>query len=124
METMDKKILLVEDNLINIKVTKLFLKECGYANVLLAQSGREALALFSPDITLVMLDIGLPDISGILVCRQLRYLLNGKPLPIIGYTAFGSQTEKECIAAGMDDFLAKPIHLPELKAMIQRYLGA
>jgi CheY-like chemotaxis protein len=121
---MDKKILLVEDNLINIKVTKLFLKECGYANVLLAQSGREALALFSPDITLVMLDIGLPDISGILVCRQLRYLLNGKPLPIIGYSAFGKYSEQECIAAGMNDFLAKPVHLPELKTIIQRHLEA
>jgi CheY-like chemotaxis protein len=117
------KILLVEDNEINIRVAKLHLSDCGYTDILIARSGQQALELFSCDLGLVLLDIGLPDISGLEVCRKMRRLLKGKPLPIIAYTATADSDISKYEKAGIDNFLVKPVMLNEFKSMIQRYLN-
>jgi CheY-like chemotaxis protein len=116
---MKPKILLVEDTEINIRVAKLHFERCDITNIVIARSGREALALFSNKYSLVLLDIGLPDMSGTLVCRQMRNVLEGKPMPIIAYTAFQDFSKKECIEAGLDDYLLKPVMFEDFKAMVE-----
>lgn len=118
----EAKILIVEDNEINIRIAQLFLKECGYDDVLIARNGKEALAMFSEEISLVLLDIGLPDISGTLVCKKIRKRLKEKSLPIIAYTATGDLESEKLHQAGIDDYLVKPTMLKDFKLMIERYL--
>jgi CheY-like chemotaxis protein len=119
----NRTILLVEDNEINIRVATLYLNEFGYTNVVIARTGEEALTLFSDKIALVILDIGLPDMSGIAICQKLRERVDKKLCPIIAYTAIGDQNAKELTAAGFDDCLIKPVMMEEFKSMIQRYLN-
>lgn len=125
MDTVSKKphILVVDDNLINIKVTTLLLKEYGYHSVDVAHNGQQALDLFLNGFDLILLDIGLPDISGLDVCRIMREKLNGKKLPIVVLTAHGDQIKQECLDAGADAFLAKPIDIHGLVSAIKKLIN-
>lgn len=114
------KILLIEDNEINIHVATLLLNECGIKNILIAKNAKEAMKYFSSDIDLVILDIGLPDMSGIEVCKKMRKILKGKPLPIIACTA--SDSQEECLSAGFNDFILKPITMDDLEEIIDVFL--
>jgi CheY-like chemotaxis protein len=115
------KVLLVEDNEINIIVATWLLEECGIQHIVVAHNGTEVLNLLSYEFDLVLLDIGLPDMSGIEVCRQMRKNLKGKPLPIIACTA--NETNREaCLEAGMNDFILKPITTLVLKTVIQKFI--
>lgn len=116
------QILLVEDNLINIMATQLLLARFGYKNTTTAVTGAQALALFSPKYDLVILDIGLPDISGTEVCQKMRELLGGKTIPIIACTAFGTSIKDNCLEAGMDDCLIKPLEKNKFRATMERWL--
>lgn len=115
------KILVVEDNLINSRVMTLLLQECGIKHIVLAENGKEALASFSSDFNMAILDIGLPDISGIELCRSMRATLNGKPMPIIACTADHSN-EQACKKAGFTDYIVKPINLNIMQRIIRTYL--
>lgn len=118
------QILLVEDNRINVMATQLLLARFGYKNTTTAVTGAEALALFSPKFDLVILDIGLPDISGTEVCQKMRELLGGKTLPIIACTAFGISVRENCLEAGMDDCLIKPLEKNKFRETMEHWLNA
>ena len=121
-ERLPWRILLVEDNAINQKVALLLLERMGYlADV--AGSGREALeALERQRYDLVLMDIQMPEMDGLEATRRIRAEHPPERQPhIIALTAnvLGAQREA-CLAAGMDDFLAKPITLADLQTALLR----
>lgn len=117
-----KKILLVEDNAINIKVAlKIFEKLDVIVQV--ATNGLEAIERANEiDFDLVFMDVQMPIMNGIEASRTLRK--QGYEVPIIAMTA-NAMTEhrNECMAAGMNDFLSKPINLNSLRVIVEKYLS-
>lgn len=115
-------ILLVEDN----KLIRLCM--CRYIHelnctVVTAEDGEEALERYhssQPDI--ILLDIQLPKISGIDVCRTIREEEKNNRLPIVALTGFGDIVEDVCRDAGVDDFFVKPIEPDVLKQLLHRWL--
>src|SRR5258708_18430347 len=96
--------------------------------VRLASNGREALALAGRGtFDLMLLDVHMPELDGIEVVRGIRERARvaGGHLPVIALTARSRQEDRErCLAAGMDDFLTKPIRPAELLAAIDRLAPA
>jgi len=86
-----------------------------------AATGREALARLSAhDIDVVLLDLKLPDMSGLDICRMLRSRLGGGYLPILMLTGLASEEERVAgFAAGADDYITKPFSPMELLARVQ-----
>lgn len=119
-QVLDCYILLVEDNELNQKVAQLMLKELG-CEVRIASDGSQALALLNEtEFNLVLMDLSLPDMSGIEVVKIMR--LNGCELPIIGLTAFAQADDLQaCLEAGMDDVLIKPLKLNRLKGALSQF---
>lgn len=115
-------ILLVEDIELNVIVARSVLEKLGNS-VEVAMNGHDALAMFDPDeFDLVLLDIQLPDMSGLDIARELRERYAGQMLPpLIALTANVLKDKKEYLEAGMDDVLSKPLSVPALTKMIQHY---
>ena len=116
-----EKVLIVEDNFLNYQVLKIFLDKLE-ANILWAKNGLEAITLFSQhsDILLILMDINMPEMDGITATREIRKL--NACVPIIFQTAYASEeNEKECIAAGGNDFLTKPIKSKLLISTLKKY---
>ncbi|XDD43678.1 ATP-binding protein [Leptospira sp. WS60.C2] len=117
------KILVADDDSINLKVTSMFLKKLGY-RAQLAENGARALESVkteTPD--LIFLDVQMPDMNGIQVTREIRKNKNLAKQPvIIALTANVMEEEKErCLQSGMDDFMTKPLLLQELVYMIKKW---
>lgn len=119
-------VLLVEDNLINQKVALHQLSRLGYvAHV--ASNGEEALkALALHDYALVLMDCQMPLLDGFEATRRIRAAerANGSlRLPVVAMTANAAEGDRErCLAAGMDDYLAKPIVRETLAALLRHYV--
>ena len=118
-------ILLVEDNLTNQKLATLLLKKQGH-QVSVAENGAIALEkLATSDFDLVLMDCQMPVLDGFETTRQLRHhaKVRNPAIPVIAMTANAMEGDREiCLAAGMDDYLTKPINQRELLAKIARYL--
>jgi two-component system, OmpR family, KDP operon response regulator KdpE len=110
-------ILLVEDDRSMARIVSAALKARGYT-VIPAATGKAALALAEKDNpSVVLLDLGLPDIDGIDVCRQLR---TWSTVPIIVVTADGADERKvAALDEGADDYVTKPFSTPELLARVR-----
>jgi len=117
--TIKPKILIVEDNLINQKVAQLFLENLGY-EADIAANGQQALAIFNRGYALILMDLGLPDMDGIEITKKIRE--RDKHIPIIACTASGENYKAKCLAAGMNDFIIKPILLDTLKTLLAKFL--
>ncbi|SFN52114.1 aerobic respiration two-component sensor histidine kinase ArcB [Xenorhabdus japonica] len=117
-------ILLVEDIELNVIVARSVLEKLGNS-VDVAMNGHDALAMFDPDeYDLVLLDIQLPDMTGLDIARQLHQRYSSQSLPpLIALTANVLKDKKEYLDAGMDDVLNKPLSVKELTAVIERYWG-
>ncbi len=117
------KILLAEDNETNVIVVKDYLESRGY-EVVVAHDGREAFSKAEeilPDI--ILMDIQMPHVNGFEATRRLRADPRFASVPIIALTAFAMPGDRErCLAAGMNEYLSKPVKLKELKQMIERFL--
>ncbi|EPG6563196.1 aerobic respiration two-component sensor histidine kinase ArcB [Morganella morganii] len=117
-------ILLVEDIELNVVVARSVLEKLGNT-VDVAMNGRDALAMFSPEeYDLVLLDIQLPDMSGLDIARELhqRYPADDLP-PLVALTANVLKDKKEYLDAGMDDVLSKPLAVGALTQMIAKFWG-
>jgi CheY-like chemotaxis protein len=124
------RILLCEDNEINQKVAARILKQLGYLCDL-AVNGREALEVLDRrHYDLVFMDMMMPEMDGLSATRAIRERQkDGAAHPnynsrilIIAMTAHAQQSDREsCIAAGMDDYLAKPIRLADVRGAIERW---
>lgn len=122
--THPERILLAEDNVVNQKVALRMLTHLGYRADVVA-NGLEVLAAFArQDYDIVLLDLQMPEMDGLEAARHLRTqpLRLGAPRPwIVALTANAMQGDREsCLAAGMDDYLCKPINPTELAAALAR----
>ncbi len=118
--------LVVEDNAVNQRVIEAMLAKRGYA-VELAGNGREALTLLSVrSYALVFMDCQMPEMDGYAATAAIRAREQGTSrLPIVAMTAHAMKGDRErCLAAGMDDYLSKPLRPEELDAALERWLGA
>lgn len=123
-----RRVLLVEDNLVNRRVVATMLERLGLA-VASAEDGREAVDLITrgdpPE--LVLMDCQMPVMDGYEATRYLRQweTEQGQPhLPIVALTANAFEEDrKRCLAAGMDDFMSKPVRMRELHDMLEKWLA-
>ncbi|MBA3751004.1 MAG: response regulator [Nitrosopumilus sp.] len=111
-------ILLIDDNPINLKISSIQLKDLGFNDIVIAKNALEALELMDESISLVLLDIGLPDINGLDLCTMLRKKVNYKKLPIIAVTAFTDNIHEKCTLADIDDVINKPVDMNILSATL------
>jgi len=119
------KILLVEDNQVNLLVAKTMLLKLGY-QVDTALNGVEALEKYKKmRYDLILMDCQMPEMDGYEASRQIRILEKDKDhMPIIALTANAlKESKEECFEAGMDDFATKPIKMDILKEVIERVLN-
>jgi len=118
------RILVVEDNELNQKVTMRQLIACGY-QADLAVNGKLGLQCWRDgDYALILSDLHMPEMDGYDLAREIRRAENaGRHVPIVAFTANADKNEAEhCHAAGMDDCLTKPVQLPALKAVLQKWI--
>jgi PAS domain S-box-containing protein len=120
------EILVAEDNEFNTQLLEQLLVRRGH-RVRVANNGRAALALVEEGAhDLLLLDVHMPELDGFQVAQSVRERERaaGGHLPIIALTARSRREDRErCLAAGMDDFLAKPIQAADLWAAIDRVVG-
>lgn len=120
---MEKKILIVEDDLDSLKLIGLMLQRQGY-EIVGASSGEQALAeaeRAEPD--LVVLDVMMPGLDGLQVCRRLRRNPRTAYVPVIMFSAKALTVDKAAgFDAGADEYLTKPIHPVELLACVEELL--
>jgi len=116
------RVLLVEDNPTNQKLTRIMLEKAGY-EVITAENGEQALDVLNeqtPDV--VLMDVQMPVMDGFTAARKIR---EGKPwrdLPIIALTAHALKGDRErCVEAGMNDYVSKPLRKAKLLDMVRRW---
>lgn len=115
-------VLLVEDIELNVIVARSVLEKLGNS-VDVAMTGKEALEKFTPgEYDLLLLDIQLPDMTGLDISRELNARFGKADLPpLVALTANVLKDKKEYLDAGMDDVLSKPLAVPALMAVIQKF---
>lgn len=118
-------ILLVEDHMINQEVALLLLKAIGF-DCHIANNGRHALELMQRiPYALVFMDCQMPELDGFEATRAIRKseIRTGKHIPIIAMTAHAIEGSREqCLAAGMDDYISKPIDSERLQQLTDKWL--
>jgi PAS domain S-box-containing protein len=118
-------ILIAEDVRTNLVLLKLLIgKMYPMARFIEAHNGHETLRLArecSPD--LIFMDVQMPEMDGLEATQKIRALEEGRRVPIIALTAGALKEEREkCLAAGMDEFLTKPIEKEKIRAVLMKYL--
>ena len=118
------RILLVEDNETIRRAFAILLEESGYG-VLQAGSGHEALDICRAELPdLVLMDLGLPDLSGLEVTRRLKADPATRHVVFVAVTGRALETDQEaCFAAGCTGYITKPIDTRALLERIPEYLG-
>ncbi len=115
------RILLVEDNLVNRRVATALLEKLNYS-VFTAEHGQAALSVLATTaVDAVLMDVQMPGMDGLEATRIIRRQEEdtGRHLPIVALTAHAMKGDREvCIAAGMDDYLTKPVRAAELREML------
>ena len=119
----DARILVVEDDKINQRVITLMLQRLGL-QCHVVPDGQAALnALEAGTWDLVFMDVQLPGIDGLETTRRARLMLGERELPIVALTANARAEDRAaCLAAGMDDFITKPVRSDTLQACLVRWL--
>jgi two-component system cell cycle response regulator DivK len=116
-------ILVVEDNLKNLKLIRAVLEFSGY-DVIEATSGEEGVKLageVSPD--LILMDLQLPGIDGAEALRQIRSAQDGPAVPVVAVTAFAMTDDRDrAFASGFDGYLEKPISVRALPQQVREFL--
>ena len=117
------KILVIEDNVAIQKGTEGALHWFG-CKVDIVSCGYEALEKNILNYDLILLDMGLPDISGIEVCKKIRSRYRNLSIPpIIAYSAGVKTTTQECHDAGINECVTKPLLLDGFASLLKRYLN-
>ena len=124
-----RNILVVEDDIRNVyALTSIF--EPHGVHVRIARNGREALAALdeaahqlSSPVDLVLMDVMMPEMDGLTATREIRSQPWGRSLPIIALTAKAmAQDQQECLAAGANDYLAKPLDVDKLLSLVRVWM--
>jgi two-component system, cell cycle response regulator DivK len=117
-----KKVLIVEDNELNLKLLNDILEYHGYS-ILTTGRGETALEIarqYHPD--LILMDIQLPDITGMEAARRLKADEQTRAIPIVAVTAFAMSGDRAMIlASGCDDYVARPLNVVEFLKLVERY---
>ncbi len=120
------RILVVEDNEVNQKLTVRQLRLFGYENVTVAGDGLEALEVLAHEaFDLILMDVHMPNLDGLQTTRRIRRHDAGeRRIPIIAMTANALADDvEECLAAGMDDHIGKPVSIAVLREKIARWIA-
>lgn len=118
----NKKLLIVEDDIYNVEYLKELLYETNLT-ILTAQNGKQTLQIFeaTPYIDLVLMDIRLPDVNGLTLTKILKK--SNPKLIVIAQTAYASSKDiQDCIDAGCNSYIAKPINQEKLLTLLEQYL--
>jgi two-component system cell cycle response regulator DivK len=120
-----KLVMIVEDNDLNLKLFRDLLEAHGYATI----QTRDGFAVLEmarqnkPD--LILMDIQLPEVSGLEITSWLKADAELKKIPIIAVTAFAMRGDEEKIrAGGCDDYMSKPIAVHHFVSLVKKYLEA
>lgn len=120
---MSKNVFIIDDEVDVVEVVQMLLEAEGY-NVFKAFNGKEALTLLeetTPD--LVILDIMMPEMDGLEVCKRMRKINKMKDIPIVMFSAkLSAVDKKESFDAGADGFITKPFNTKGFIASIRTYL--
>ncbi|MEJ8302480.1 ATP-binding protein [Saccharibacillus sacchari] len=121
-------VLVAEDNAVNGRVIRMQLKKLGVNSVEVAENGQAAVDAFrSGSYALILMDKQMPVMDGTEAARAIREIEQNemrKPVPIVALTGEATESEREaCFAAGMNDFLSKPINMDTLKAVLQKWVS-
>lgn len=121
-ENETRRILLVEDNIVNQKVILSMLSKAGH-DVMTAADGAQSIELFeSHHFDMILMDIQMPVMSGLDAAKKIRLLekKSDSHIPIVALTANAMKGDREiCLAAGMDEYLPKPVQRDQLFEMIE-----
>ncbi|SRR5258708_2831739 len=119
-----KRILIVEDNELNMRLLNDVLEAHGY-DIRQSAEGKPVLALtrqFRPH--LILMDIQLPDISGLDACRELKADPETRDIPVVAVTAFAmAGDESKARAAGCEGYITKPIRLSEFLETVEQFMA-
>lgn len=113
-------ILIVDDEYLTTEMLSTFLNIIGHSSreAFTAHQAWERLAFETPDA--ILLDIMLPDMNGLEMCRQLRQHYGAEELPILMISAIAPPRREEATACGANGYLEKPIRLADLRAALER----
>ena len=119
-----KRLLLVEDNLINQKVMLGILRALGFRNVRVANDGVQAISLVLSSLSmfdLILMDINMPYLDGHDATTEIRKC--GHNMPIVAMTAYAMKGDREqCLEKGMDDYIPKPVNRNILIKVLLKWL--
>ena len=124
-----RRILVVEDDVRNVFSLTSILEPYG-ATVQIARNGREAIQALerasqgaAPPVDLVLMDVMMPEMDGLTATREIRQRLRLKSLPIIALTAKAmANDQQQCLAAGANDYLAKPLKVDKLLSLVRVWM--
>lgn len=119
----DREILIIEDNLKNLKLIRDVLQFHGYTTYE-AESGEDGIELaLKQSPALILMDVSLPGIDGSAAMKLLKSDARTQHTPIVALTAFAMKGDRErLLAEGFDGYIAKPINIKEIPALIEQYL--
>jgi CheY-like chemotaxis protein len=114
-------VLLAEDNAVNQKVARRLLANIGYEPDIVGDGLRAIEALEKTDYDVVLMDVQMPELDGLEATRRIRARWPDRPVHIIAMTANAMAGDRDaCLAAGMNDYVSKPIRPPELAAALAK----
>ncbi|HEX3008412.1 MAG TPA: response regulator [Bacteroidales bacterium] len=119
----ERTILIGEDEMVNLKLLEMILLKTK-VKVLHGRNGQEVIQLFesNPDVSLILMDIKMPDMDGIEAAQAIRKIHSS--VPIIAQTAYALEDEKNrCFEAGFNDYITKPINRKQLLSLIESYFS-
>ena len=120
---MQNKVLIVEDNELNMKLFDDLLSAHGYQTFKTRDGSRVLELARQHKPNLILMDIQLPEVSGLEVTRQLKKEDNLKHIPVVAVTAFAMKGDEEKIRqSGCEDYISKPISITEFIKVVQKYL--
>jgi CheY-like chemotaxis protein len=118
------RILLAEDNPVNQKLARFAIQKMGHSIVMVNNGLRAVKTSATGEFDLILMDLQMPEMDGFEATARIREAerSTGRHTPIVAMTAHAMHGDREqCLRAGMDDYLAKPIDLQALARMIERY---
>jgi CheY-like chemotaxis protein len=119
-----RKVLVVDDDARNIFALTSVLENHGM-ELVSANNGRDAIKIIrsSPELSIVLMDIMMPDMDGYETMRQIRESQELRALPILALTAKAMKGDREkCLAAGASDYIAKPVNTDQLLSLMRVWL--
>jgi len=119
-----RKVLVVDDDVRNIFALNSLLERHGM-NVITATNGHDAIELLdsNPDLSLILMDVMMPEMDGYETMRRIREIPDFRLLPIISLTAKAMKGDREkCLQAGASDYVAKPVNTDQLLSLVRMWL--